>query len=40
MPDLPRRTTESTMTEYRVVVTDQLQPTLAGHHGVSYEGPP
>lgn len=28
------------MTEYLVVVTDQLQPTLAGHGGVNYESPP
>ena len=25
------------MTEYRVIVTDELQPTLAGHDGVSYQ---
>ena len=28
------------MTDYRVIVTDQLQPTLAGHRGVSYQSPP
>ena len=40
MPDLPRRTTTRTMTEYRVIVTDQLQPALAGHEGVSYQSLP
>ena len=40
MPDLPRRTTAQTMTEYRVIVTDQLHEALAGHDGVSYQSPP
>ena len=28
------------MTDYRVIVVDQLQSTLAGHDGVSYASPP
>ena len=28
------------MSEYRVIVTDQLQSVLAGHDGVSYQSPP
>ena len=40
MPDLPRPTTASAMTDYRVIVTDQLQPALAGHDGLSYQSPP
>ena len=28
------------MSEYRVIVTDQVQSVLAGHDGVSYESPP
>jgi hypothetical protein len=40
MPDLPRRTTAHTMSEYQVIVTDQLQAALAGHDGVTYRSPP
>ena len=28
------------MSEYRVIVTDQLQSVLAGHDGVTYQSPP
>jgi hypothetical protein len=28
------------MSAYRVIVTDQLQPVLAGHDGVWYQSPP
>jgi hypothetical protein len=28
------------MSEYRVIVTDQLQSALAGHDGISYQSPP
>ena len=28
------------MTDYRVIVVDQLQSVLAGHEGLSYESPP
>lgn len=28
------------MTEYRVIVTDDLQPTLAGHDGGNYQSLP
>jgi hypothetical protein len=28
------------MSEYRVIVTDQVQSVLAGHDGVTYESPP
>ena len=40
MPDLPRRTTGRAMSEYRVIVTDQLQSALAGHDGVTYQSLP
>jgi hypothetical protein len=28
------------MSEYVVIVTDQLQEVLAGHHGIRYSSPP
>ncbi|MGH3264144.1 MAG: hypothetical protein ACRDNS_19355 [Trebonia sp.] len=28
------------MSRYRVVMTDALQPALAGHDGITYERPP
>ena len=28
------------MSEYRVIVTDELQSVLAGHDGVTYQSPP
>jgi hypothetical protein len=28
------------MTDYRVIVVDQLQSALAGHDGVNYQSPP
>jgi hypothetical protein len=28
------------MSEYLVIVTDQLQSALAGHDGISYQSPP
>jgi hypothetical protein len=28
------------MSEYRVIVTDQVQSLLAGHDGVTYQSPP
>lgn len=28
------------MTDYQVIVVDQLQPALAGHDGFSYQSPP
>jgi len=28
------------MSGYRVIVTDQVQPALAGHDGISYQSPP
>ena len=28
------------MTEYRVIATDEVQPALAGHDGVSYQSLP
>ena len=28
------------MTDYRVIVVDQLQSALAGHDGISYQSPP
>ena len=40
MPDLLDGTTASAMSEYVVIVTDQLQSALAGHDGMSYISPP
>jgi hypothetical protein len=40
MPDLLDGTTASAMSEYVVIVTDQLQSALAGHDGISYVSPP
>ena len=40
VPDLPRRTTAQTRSQYRVIVTDRVQSVLAGHDGVSYKRPP
>jgi hypothetical protein len=28
------------MSEYRVIITDQVQSALAGHDGISYRSPP
>jgi hypothetical protein len=33
-------TNGSAMSAYRVIVTDEVQPTLAGHDGTSYKSPP
>ena len=38
--DLPRRPRAGTMTEYRVIATDEVQPALAGHDGLSYQSLP
>ncbi len=40
MPYLPLRTRTTTVSEYVVIVTDQLQSALAGHDGISYSSPP
>ena len=40
VPDLPRQPKAVTMTKYRVVATDEVQPDLAGHEGDSYQSLP
>jgi hypothetical protein len=40
MPDLPRGTQASTMSDYVVIVTDELHSALAGHEGIRYSSPP
>ena len=40
MPYLSQRTGERMMSDYVVIVHDQVQAGLAGHDGISYESPP